>query len=71
MAAFEVPIIDIGDIATATLERRMELAKQIGTACKDVGFFVIVNHGVAQEVLDNMWRETAAFFDRPVGKYIR
>jgi len=68
MPAFEVPIIDIGDISSATLERRMEVALEIGTACKDVGFFVIVNHGVEQEVLDNMWRETAAFFDRPVGE---
>ena len=64
-AAVNVPIIDIGGLFSNKLEDRMKVAKEIGAACKDIGFFVIVNHGVKQDILDDMWRETAAFFDRP------
>ena len=62
----EVPIIDVSGIFSDSLDERKAVATKIGRACEDIGFFVITNHGIQQHVLDNMWRETASFFDRPV-----
>ena len=62
----EVPIIDISDIFSQSLDARLAVAKKIGKACEDIGFFVITNHGVGDEVVNNMWNQTSTFFDRPV-----
>ena len=32
------------------------------------GFFYISNHGVAETLVDNVFKETAAFFALPVGQ---
>ena len=61
-----VPIIDVGNLRNGTREQRMEVARQVAGAAEDIGFFVIVNHGVSQDLLDNMWKATAAFFDSTI-----
>jgi isopenicillin N synthase-like dioxygenase len=61
-----VPIIDIGDLRGGTDAQRMEVAKKIGKAAEDIGFFVITNHGISTEVQDNMWKYTTEFFDTTV-----
>jgi isopenicillin N synthase-like dioxygenase len=58
-----VPIIDIGALFGQDQEARLATAKQIGHACKDIGFFVIVGHQVDQVVIDAAWTSTRAFFD--------
>jgi hypothetical protein len=44
-----VPVIDMS-------QSMQTVAKQIGSACRNVGFFYIVNHGVSQEIIDNQGR---------------
>lgn len=61
-----VPIIDVGNLRNGTREQRMEVARQVAGAAEDIGFFVIVNHGVSQDLLDNMWKATADFFDSTI-----
>ncbi|XP_030450532.1 jasmonate-induced oxygenase 2-like [Syzygium oleosum] len=38
------------------------LAAEIGEACKKWGFFAVVNHGVAAEKRERIWREAREFF---------
>lgn len=64
--AIGVPIIDVGNLRNGTLEQRMEVARQLAGAAEDIGFFVIVNHGVSQGLLDNMWDATTNFFDSTI-----
>jgi isopenicillin N synthase-like dioxygenase len=66
VTAVDVPIIDVSGIFSESLDERRAVARKIGAACQDIGFIVIKNHGVPEHILENMWRETAAFFDRPV-----
>jgi len=64
--AGQVPIIDVGAVihdVSATAAR--EAVGQIAAACRDWGFFQVVNHGVPQNLVDAAWRETAAFFHQP------
>merc|ERR1719359_2168559 len=45
--------------------RLADLVSSIRTACEEVGFFVVVDHGVDAALLECQRRECAAFFARP------
>ena len=51
-----IPIIDLS-------QPKEVYAKQIGDACRNVGFFYIVNHGVNQKVMDGIMDISRNFFD--------
>lgn len=59
----DVPIIDIGGLLRGNAEERKAVADEIGRACLEIGFFVVVNHGIREAVLEDAWRATKAFFD--------
>lgn len=67
-SATPIPIIDVGTLrqASSPLAERVRVGKQIGKACEEVGFFVIVNHGVGEATTGAAWDQTAAFFDMPI-----
>ena len=48
-----VPVIDMG---------KPDTADRIADACSRWGFFQVVNHGVPDELVEAMWRQTHAFF---------
>ncbi|WP_409181654.1 isopenicillin N synthase family dioxygenase [Amycolatopsis sp. VS8301801F10] len=58
-----VPVIDISSRDSA--EGRGALAAAIGKACETSGFFVIVNHGVPQELITRTCEVTNEFFRLP------
>ena len=37
-------------------------AKQVGDACRAVGFFYVINHGVEQNVMDGVLKKSKKFF---------
>lgn len=57
-----VPVIDLSR-ARASREERLTLAREIDAANSTVGFLTVVNHGVSRELLDDLYRVTAEFFD--------
>ena len=61
-----VPIIDISALSGDDEAGRRSVAQEIGRACEKIGFFVVVNHGIPKEVVDNAWNKTLAFFDMPL-----
>lgn len=65
MATVQVPIIDVSNLVKedATLDEKLVVAREIGKACEEVGFFVIVGHGVPKEIVDDIWASTREFFD--------
>jgi hypothetical protein len=54
-----VPVIDLS-------KPRAQVAREIETACREIGFLSIVNHGVSPAVLANMDRESTRYFDLPL-----
>ena len=54
-----IPIVDLD----GPLERQVS---EIDAACRTIGFFAIVNHGVPAEIADAAWADATAFFDRPL-----
>jgi isopenicillin N synthase-like dioxygenase len=61
-----LPIIDLessggGDGASLT-----RVAAEVGAACRDVGFFYVVNHGVDPELIAKAFAQSHDFFALPV-----
>lgn len=63
-----VPIIDISGLRSPDIEARRAVAKELGAACADIGFFVVVNHGIPSEKVDACWTAMEQFFDLPIPK---
>lgn len=53
---YAIPIIDLS-------QPKHVYAQQIGDACRNVGFFYIINHGVNQEDMDDVLEKSKQFFD--------
>lgn len=58
-----VPIIDISALFGDDQEKRLATANEIGKACKEIGFFIIVGHQVSDEVINGAWESTRLFFE--------
>ncbi|KAF9595163.1 hypothetical protein IFM89_037592 [Coptis chinensis] len=57
----DVPVIDLSLLDG----RNEEELKKLDLACKHWGFFHVTNHGVAEEILNNMKDTTSSFFKLP------
>jgi isopenicillin N synthase-like dioxygenase len=65
-AAFtEIPVIDIAGLFSADAAARRDCGRAIGAACRDVGFFYVVNHGIAQPRIEEVFAAARRFFALP------
>ena len=60
-----VPIIDIAPLSHSSAHRQ-KAVEQIGSACREWGFFQIVGHDVPAELISQVWHETKKFFALPI-----
>lgn len=63
-----VPVIDLALFLHGDAEARKAVALRIGKACRDIGFFYIRNHGIADELVEHAFAETRRFFDLPLAR---
>jgi isopenicillin N synthase-like dioxygenase len=62
-----VPLIDIGPLIEGSVPVDVRrVAGEIATACREWGFFQIVNHGISRELQDDVWRQMQHFFALPL-----
>jgi isopenicillin N synthase-like dioxygenase len=61
-----VPVVDVAPLRAGGEGERRAVAKAIGRACEDIGFFTIVGHGVDEALVRRMYDVSRAFFDLPV-----
>lgn len=61
----EVPVIDISGLFQDGASRQ-KVARQIGDACEQIGFFCIAGHGVDDALVEKTQRAARSFFQLPV-----
>ena len=60
-----LPKIDFQRIYSDNLEERKALAREVGAACRDVGFFYAVNYGVDESILEETFAALEKYFALP------
>ena len=63
-----IPVIDFGPFLDGTDEQKRQVAEEIGEACRQIGFFYIKNHGIADGVIEELSNQTQRFFRQPLEK---
>jgi isopenicillin N synthase-like dioxygenase len=63
----KIPVIDISPFfrENVTEEELNLVATSIGNACRTVGFFCVVNHGIPHQLMDDMQAVAKKFFNQP------
>ncbi len=61
-----VPVIDLRRFRDGDARQRRALGEQIDRACREVGFFTVVGHGVDGATIDALRSSARAFFDAPL-----
>jgi isopenicillin N synthase-like dioxygenase len=60
MTIQSIPVIDINRLSSP------ETLAALDTACREWGFFQVINHGIPQDVIETTFDETRAFFHQPM-----
>jgi isopenicillin N synthase-like dioxygenase len=62
----EVPLIDLGPAHGGNTADRRTVARAIDEACREIGFFAITGHGVADYLVHDLRRLAHEFFELPM-----
>ncbi|KAB2017923.1 hypothetical protein ERO13_D08G179500v2 [Gossypium hirsutum] len=60
--SYQIPVIDMSKLGHDDEQQKLHLA------CKDWGFFQLINHGVGDEVIDKMKIDVQEFFELPLNE---
>jgi isopenicillin N synthase-like dioxygenase len=60
-----IPVVNIEALSRGDAAGQRQVAKEIGDACRGIGFFYITGHGVAPRELQAVFAKAAAFFTSP------
>ena len=65
IALEEIPIIDVGDLASDDRAMIDAVGAQMREAAERIGFFYVRNHGVAPALVERAYAASRAFFAQP------
>src|SRR5262245_62115436 len=63
--AMHLPVVDVSSLISGA-EPRHSVARQIGKACSEFGFFYIAGHGVDEELQRKLEEVSREFFRQPL-----
>jgi len=69
--ATNIPVIDLGPSFSPGSAERAAVAREIGAACRDAGFFYVRHHNVPAQLIDALFAASRAFFARPIEEKMR
>ena len=66
----DFPVIDIAAVRQPQVSAaaRFEIARQVASACEEIGFFAVTGHGVPGAVIADLVAQSYAFFDLPLAE---
>jgi isopenicillin N synthase-like dioxygenase len=59
----EIPTIDMSAFTHGSEKERSAVVGQVADTCERIGFFLIKDHGVSDELISNTYSSSRAFFD--------
>ncbi|MDR5171937.1 isopenicillin N synthase family oxygenase [Methylobacillus flagellatus] len=62
----EIPVIDIAGLRKPGSPGMDEVVRQLGQACREVGFFYIKHHGIPQDLIRQTFAMAETFFSQPL-----
>eukprot|EP00455_Lapot_gusevi_P010474 TRINITY_DN1473_c0_g2_i2.p1 TRINITY_DN1473_c0_g2~~TRINITY_DN1473_c0_g2_i2.p1 ORF type:complete len:341 (-),score=86.10 TRINITY_DN1473_c0_g2_i2:46-1068(-) len=65
-----VPIIDFAGMR-GDLKDQKKVAEQVYSACKEIGFLVLVNHGMDQKLIQSAFQQSKQFFALPPAEKLK
>ena len=60
-----IPVIDVTSVRTRAIDGERAVVREIGDACRGIGFFYITGHGIAPETLARVFLLSRQFFTAP------
>ena len=66
-----IPSIDLGAFLNGTEDEQRAIAADVDEICKSIGFLIIENHGVDQDIMRNAWSKIGEFFDQPLEEKLK
>jgi isopenicillin N synthase-like dioxygenase len=63
-----LPIIDLASSGEGEADALARIGAEIGAACRDIGFFYVVNHGVDKELIGEAFAQSHRFFALPLAE---
>ncbi|KAL6974456.1 hypothetical protein U1Q18_028639 [Sarracenia purpurea var. burkii] len=67
-ASKNTSILNCIDLSSPDIQNSVSLLKQ---ACLDSGFFYVINHGISQEFMDEVFYQSKRFFDLPISEKMK
>lgn len=60
-----IPSVDLAEFLSGDQKRKATFVKELGNAYEDVGFVAVKNHGVPDELIDELYKQVQQFFSLP------
>jgi isopenicillin N synthase-like dioxygenase len=61
-----IPVVDLSKFVNGNGEERNAFVDKLGNAFHKIGFVAVKNHGISQDLIDNFYTASKAFFALPV-----
>jgi isopenicillin N synthase-like dioxygenase len=61
-----IPVVDLNDFLSNDAARKSKFVQDLGRAYEDVGFVAVKNHGIPDELVEQLYRNVQQFFAMPI-----
>ncbi len=58
-----IPVVDLAKFTKGHPDERKEFVYELGRAYEDVGFVAVKNHGIPEDLIDELYRYVKEFFE--------
>ena len=61
-----IPVVDLAQFTRGSVEERRAFVADLGKAYEEVGFVAVKNHGIPEELIDELYAHVKGFFGLPL-----